>query len=406
MDIGTQQPDSNDIGTIASVPDDVSQVFTSAFYTALASGKAIGEAVFHAREAASAGPGWGYYVHYGDPGFRPVPAGNRKQIFAFPESSKLGSSLLEIVLAQRKQPSVVHVRHSRELQEASICIERLKQGSWSTLLVEGEAGVGKSAFLTDILDELRRTVPTVFCGVASCKKYNTRHEYSPFKELLQSFFAPGYPHAHPSKSTNIDDRVFQIIMRSPQLFSLCRPDLMFAGDWPQVSCGLTDKPAGAPADKVDHYHLERELHAFIMALSRISPVIIAVEGLQWADETSLDLFFHLHSAAPLLQVGTYRSHNIPETLRSRLRDAGRRGAKTLSLDFSMGKAGRYTDSRRAAAYVMRYLRKALGVSSARDKLSRRLVFSLVDYSGGNTIAVQIRGLTAGRAEGVATGERD
>ena len=56
------------IGTIARVPDNVSRMFSQSFYAQVACGKSIGESLLAAREAASAGIGWAFYVHYGDPG--------------------------------------------------------------------------------------------------------------------------------------------------------------------------------------------------------------------------------------------------------------------------------------------------------------------------------------------------
>jgi tetratricopeptide (TPR) repeat protein/CHAT domain-containing protein len=60
------------IGTIAQVPDKVSQVFTQTFYEALAGGRSIGESLFRAREVASASQGWAFYVHYGNPALQLV----------------------------------------------------------------------------------------------------------------------------------------------------------------------------------------------------------------------------------------------------------------------------------------------------------------------------------------------
>ena len=121
------------IGTIASVPDDVSQVFTSAFYTALASGKPVGEAVFQAREAASAGPGWGYYVHYGDPGF--------------PFLASTGSTVLPIT-APNKKPTwhpPLDERVEESLRSDDLYCLRSALQNKRVLAIIGEAKIGKTS---------------------------------------------------------------------------------------------------------------------------------------------------------------------------------------------------------------------------------------------------------------------
>jgi tetratricopeptide (TPR) repeat protein/CHAT domain-containing protein len=69
------------IGTIAQVPDEVSQVFTRVFYESLVSGRQIGESLFRAREVASANQGWAFYVHYGNPLDRVVEGDPSKGAF-------------------------------------------------------------------------------------------------------------------------------------------------------------------------------------------------------------------------------------------------------------------------------------------------------------------------------------
>jgi hypothetical protein len=377
------------IGTIASVPDDVSQVFTSAFYTALASGKPVGEAVFQAREAASAGPGWGYYVHYGDPGF-PLLASTGSQshplAVGIPTS---GPPALEVIIAQRRQPDTVHVRRYDKLRLVRNRIQRFTQGYSDAVLLRGEAGVGKSVFLTDILDEVKSTVPNALCGIASCKRSNLKREYVPFKELLQSLVAPTYGSRFSHTQTTINEYALRAIMNSPQLFYLSRPDLLFAADWPQVRRRVsihTDVPAiGA----VDHEHLVRELKAFMAELCQKQHVVIVLEDLHWADAASLDIFFDvvgiIGERFPVLTLGTFRSHGSPTSLHSHLSEARQRGMADISLDFDVTNRifRRFTGRRDAEAFVIRYLKKVLPISSSSERPSYEFVRALVKYTAAN-----------------------
>ncbi len=251
------------------------------------------------------------------------------------------------------------------------------------MLFGGEAGVGKSVFLTDILDEVKSTVLNALCGIASCKPSNLKREYVPFKVLLQSLLAPG------DTPATINDRALRGILRSPQLFHLCRPDLLFAGDWPDVSRRAAIRGPVPVIAAIDHEHLLRELKAFIADLSQAYPVVIALEDLQWADEASLDLFFSVVSVgvhgSPVLTVGTGRSHKVPPSLASHLDEANRLGAESFLLDFDTTAPflQKFTGRRSATAFVIRYLKKILPISSARERPGSILVWSLVDDTRGN-----------------------
>ncbi len=374
------------IGTIGRVPDDVSQVFSQSFYEAFASGRSIGEALFAAREVTSTGIGWAFYVHYGDPGFSlAASTGSQPSPQAPSVIPTSGPPALEVIIAQRRRPDTVRVRRYDKLRLVRSRIQRFAQGYSDAVLFGGEAGVGKSVFLTDILDEVRSTVPNVLCGIASCKRSNLNRDYVPFKELLQSLLAPG------GTPATINDRVLRGILQSPQLFYLCRPDLLFAGDWPDMSRRAANRAPVPVIAAIDHEHLLRELKAFVADLSRARPVVIVVEDLQWADASSLDLLFSTVSVgvreSPVLTIGTGRSDNLPGPLTLRLDEANRRGAESFSLDFDTNTTDwsfkKFTGHRNAEAFVVRYLKKILPISSVCERPGIHLVQSLIDYTAGN-----------------------
>ena len=79
---------------------------------------------------------------------------------------------------------------------------------------------------------------------------------------------------------------------------------------------------------------------FISYLSAIKPLVISIDNLHWADDTSLDLFSHFGQNLPkrTLLLGTYRSESLvgeqgePE-LRQAFNELRRQGASHLTLDF-------------------------------------------------------------------------
>src|SRR6266567_7499217 len=365
------------IGTIGRVPDYASQVFSQSFYEAFASGRSIGEALFAAREVTSTGIGWAFYVHYGDPGFSPLASISRQGRLTLATSEP---DVLETIVTQRRQTGGVHVRRSREMNLARYHVGLFAPDYAGVVLLGGESGVGKSECLTDMLGELRSSVPDAICGVTACREGGSEREYAAIKELLLSIVLP-----HPNV-TSVNNRALYAMRRYPQLRNLARLDLLISQ--PVPTHAATDLPA---LGRLDPGLVHRELRSFVTDLLTTHPVIIALEDLQYADELSRELFFGLlfpRFTGRLLLFGTYRSHEVSDSLNARLTDAAVRGCQVLEMDFS-DTAVAYLDRpaednrvRTTEAFVIRYLKKASPISS-RERFSFNLVRSLIRCTAGN-----------------------
>jgi hypothetical protein len=369
------------IGTIGRVPDHVSQVFSQSFYEGFASGRSIGEALFAAREVTSTGIGWAFYVHYGDPGFSPLASISRSGPLT---QSTSEPRAFETIVAQRRQTAGVHVRRSREIHLARYQFGIFAPDYSGAILLAGEAGIGKSECLTDILNELMWSAPNAICGLTACTKASKKREYAPIKDLLLSLLSSN------ASVASINDRVIAVVRQYPQLSSLARLDLLR----PQMA--KTRATLQLPTIVgIDPELLLRELRSLITDLSSTHPVIIAIEDLQWADELSLDILFELFvtcSTRRTIFLGTYRQHDIPTSLNTRLTDARVRGVNWLGLDCvhtvffyddePMPKPNRVRDTE---AFVVRYLAKALSMSASNERPSCNLVRSLIRYTGGNSL---------------------
>jgi len=134
-------------------------------------------------------------------------------------------------------------------------------GSGRLVLVEGDAGVGKTRLVQEFAERAARSGATVLAG--GCLQLEADIPYAPFDEALSAI--PGSPSFFSPTGTGAGDR---------------------AGEFRRVA----DAIAGAGR-----------------------PVVLLLEDLHWADASTRDLFVFLQRAlrhAPVLQIGTHRTGEV------------------------------------------------------------------------------------------------
>src|SRR2546430_5678554 len=139
-------------------------------------------------------------------------------------------------------------------------------GHGRTVLVSGEAGVGKTAVLRQFVQQARREGARVLWG--ECTEIDARRPFGPFMDIARAA-----------------NRVASL--------PVAPPDAATAGG--------------------DRYRLYSAFTALLADMARERPIVIVIEDLHWADEASLELFPHLARKlrdVPLLLIGTYRSDEL------------------------------------------------------------------------------------------------
>jgi DNA-binding CsgD family transcriptional regulator/tetratricopeptide (TPR) repeat protein len=172
-------------------------------------------------------------------------------------------------------------------------------GRGHTVLVSGEAGIGKSALLRAFGERARAAGARVLVG--ECSELEARRPFGPFVEVVRS--APP---------------------RAGELRRLL-PD---AG-------GLAERTGD---DGTARFRMYDALAAFVGELAAKAPLVLAIEDVQWADESTLELLPYLARRLRdrrVLLVATYRSDELHRLhpLRGVLADLARtRTADDLHLE--------------------------------------------------------------------------
>jgi DNA-binding CsgD family transcriptional regulator len=194
-------------------------------------------------------------------------------------------------------PAIIGRARERTLLHARIADAIRRQGR--TVLISGEAGVGKSRLAA----EAKRIALAQGYQIAQgqCFQPDAAYPYAPLLDLLRTY---------------LPDRLSAIATneREPLLHGLAQllPDVaLILPDFPAPS----QLVASQPADVVRHRHqLHVLLTEFLISQATISPLLLVIEDAHWCDESTLDVLLQLARRVPgvsLLLVVTFRRDDTP-----------------------------------------------------------------------------------------------
>ena len=184
--------------------------------------------------------------------------------------------------------SPVLVGRQAELRSLSTALGNVLSGQQVTVLVGGEAGVGKSRLVNELIGEARAAGTRVLVG--GCVELDGGGiPFAPVVEMI---------------------RALAVELPKPEL------DAVFGaarGEIGRLVPELEDDQPVAPAGERDASRLLELMLGVIGRLSARAPLMLVFEDLQWADSATLDLLALLvarTSGRPLLLVLTVRSDEL------------------------------------------------------------------------------------------------
>lgn len=159
----------------------------------------------------------------------------------------------------------VLIGRESELTRIEAALDAATSGAGQTVVVGGEAGGGKSAFVRAV--ELRAHERAFRILRGATLESDRTLPYAPFVAAVRSGFR-GIEH----------DRLGRVLAQTA-------PDL--AQLFPEL--GRAGKPEGA----MEQHRLAVAFHGLFTAFAREAPILVVLEDLHWSDEASLDLLHYL-----------------------------------------------------------------------------------------------------------------
>jgi DNA-binding CsgD family transcriptional regulator len=173
----------------------------------------------------------------------------------------------------------VLVGRTEELERLRVCCASLANGSGALVLLDGEAGAGKTRLVGEVVKP--PFLPRGCVSVIAAALDYAPAPYAPIRDLLVAL-----------------DRQFpKVLARNSELAAALRPILEFR-----------------PIDESGEYSVERRrlLDAAVQALSLFaaaSPLVLAIEDVHWIDRASADVLLHVArsvNAMRAMMVVSYR----------------------------------------------------------------------------------------------------
>lgn len=235
----------------------------------------------------------------------------RVRLRGFPERWRLHEVVWQDEPAAGGPPELTpFVGRAAELARLHRVLDNAASGRGATVLIRGEAGIGKTRLATEALDQARSRGWQILTGCAS--PLGTGLGLEPILEAFGGLLRGLEQHALQTLTADL-----------PHLARL------FEG------LGLPPPPPiGDPA--LERTLLFESVARLLERLARQSPTVLLIDDLQWADPASIELVHQLTHGIerhPVALVLTYRSGERPETGRLRqLLVALRRGASIEEIE--------------------------------------------------------------------------
>jgi len=187
------------------------------------------------------------------------------------------------------------VGRGRELTRLEGLLQQTIDGSGRVVLISGEPGIGKTSLADEFLRRARALFPGLSVARGRCvEQYGTGEAYLPFLDAISALLNG------PSR-----ERLAAIMLNSAPTWCSQLP-VAFS------STGAIEKlqqeTIGATKER-----MMREMGDALGKFASLSPVVLLLEDLHWADPSSIDLLRHLSqriSHQRLLIVGTFRPEDI------------------------------------------------------------------------------------------------
>ena len=152
-------------------------------------------------------------------------------------------------------------------------------GQGHTVILSGEAGVGKTTLANRLRNYAELNGAWVLYG--ACLYQDGFSPYQPYLDALRAFFDRDNKYASAEERVQIDQR----IRKEVPLLTHCEG--VFDGDFVLSLSEAVEK------SKSDKTQLFETIHQLLDMLSQITPCVVMVDDLHWADEASVKLFHYL-----------------------------------------------------------------------------------------------------------------
>jgi len=243
-------------------------------------------------------------------------------------------SLLEPKLAEvqtRTPAGYRFVGRHREVARLDHAFEKVVAGQGQILFVTGEAGRGKTSLLVEFARRAQVRSPAVIVAGGGCNAFaGTGDPYLPFRDVMVTLTGEGDPRWAQAIAPQQTTQLLQLFPYTVRTLLDYGPDLL---DVLAPSTLLQQRlEALLPAEKLlrrqlqtliqqratrstnpEQQQIYEQTRCVLQAFSQAAPLVLLLDDLQWADQASINLLFHLAQRVTnsrVLIIGALRASEI------------------------------------------------------------------------------------------------
>ena len=198
------------------------------------------------------------------------------------------------------------VARSHEMNILKTRLEKAIAGSGGTLLISGEAGIGKTRLAMELLGYAKSRKVKILSGRA------VPHNFTPylvFVDALEDMFAIEPKDASPTRLRKITQAIRRV---APEIIEV----MPVIGDVMKVGrVAIREYKEFKMEPMARKQQLLDSVTHLILKISTSQPILIILDDLQWADPSSFGLLHYLARnmrSAHALILGTYRIEELEE----------------------------------------------------------------------------------------------
>jgi len=221
------------------------------------------------------------------------------------------------------------VGRATEMARLNQFLEEATTGAGHTCFVTGEPGAGKTSLLDEFIRLARERHPDLVIAEGDCNpQTGTGDAYLPFREIMTQLSA-GQPSDSAQSGKVEKSSGFLgfagrlVIEHGPDLIDLFVPGAALltrvsgeAADRLRKrrgAAGQADAGASVTIGSLGQSQIMEQYTNVILAMSERQPLMLVLDDLHWADESSVNLLFHLSRRIPghrVLLAGAFRASEV------------------------------------------------------------------------------------------------
>lgn len=255
---------------------------------------------------------------------------------------------------------IAFVGRDEELVTLQVHLEATLEGHGRIVLVDGEAGRGKTALLRRFAELAQEASDQLVVAHGYCAAVaGLGDPYLPFRDILLTLL--GDLERRGQSGPLLPGQMERLWAVAPEVADMMRRAAPSLVDTLVPASSLDrwhgpDATAGAEGEKIDREPLFEQLTTLLHTLAHEHPLLLVIDDLQWADAASVSLLFHLGrrlDGSKILIAGALRPSEVEvapggepgHTLRQAILEFERLyGAITLDLEqFDMSRARQLSD---------------------------------------------------------------